>query len=217
MAGAVLWLHGVGDTGAGWRGNPEFRPIVQRCPGLKWVHPDAPEQALTAAGGDRMNSWFDIVTWVPGRKPIGLEEPDPAPGMDDFVKSVHSMLEQIESQGVPAEKILIGGFSQGGSGAIAAGLTYPKKIGGIVSISGWCQYRKTLVGTMPSSNKSVPIMFCCGNRDDVIDIKLSRESKATLEEAVGENLTYMEANRAGHFQSPAEMDAIVNFMMSKFS
>eukprot|EP00404_Azadinium_spinosum_P025506 CAMPEP_0180670942 /NCGR_PEP_ID=MMETSP1037_2-20121125/64311_1 /TAXON_ID=632150 /ORGANISM="Azadinium spinosum, Strain 3D9" /LENGTH=172 /DNA_ID=CAMNT_0022699939 /DNA_START=49 /DNA_END=566 /DNA_ORIENTATION=+ len=168
---ALVWLHGVGDTGAGWRG--QFRAVEAQVPGLKCVHPDAPVQPLTADGGSRMNSWFDIVKWIPGVKPIGLDEPDPAVGLDDTVKMLHEQFEKLEKSGVPAEKIAVGGFSQGGTAAIIAGLTYPKKIGGIVSISGWCAHRETLFSKVPDGDKA-PLLFCCGTDDSVIHIDLEQ-------------------------------------------
>merc|ERR1712032_108655 len=45
------------------------------------------------------------------------------------IASVHKEIEEIEKTGVPAEKIVIGGFSLGGAASIAGGLSYPKKIG----------------------------------------------------------------------------------------
>ena len=58
-------------------------------------------------GGGRCTSWFDIVTW-----PVGLAEPEGPTGIDDTVKRVHKMLEEIEADGIPSNRILIGGFSQ---------------------------------------------------------------------------------------------------------
>merc|ERR1712032_1068547 len=113
------------------------------------------------------------------------------------IASVHKEIEKIEKTGVPAEKIVIGGFSLGGAASIAGGLSYPKKISGIVSISGWVPNREEM-STM--SEKTVPMLFCCGNRDNIIDLKLSRKSNELLKGVVSDNLSYLEANRAGHFQ-----------------
>merc|ERR1712192_20320 len=89
----------------------------------------------------------------------------------------------------------------------------PQKIGGIVSVSGWCTYRETLSSKVPGAKSAVPCLFCCSSKDDVIDVKLSRKSEEVLKPILGENLTYAESNRAGHFQSPAEMTAIESFMV----
>lgn len=209
---ALLWLHGVGDCGDGWAGN--FRAVEREVPGLKCVHPDAPKQAVTSADGQKMASWFDIVSWVPGSRAIGVvDEPEPPAGLEAAVASVHKQLKAIEDSGVPAGKIVIGGFSQGGALAITAGLTYSSPIGGIVSISGWSNYRDTLQSKVPATNAAVPCMFCCGNKDDVIDLGLSRKSKEVIQGVIGDNLTYMEANRSGHFQGGSEMQAVEKFIV----
>mmetsp|Transcript_157826 Transcript_157826/g.278640 ORF Transcript_157826/g.278640 Transcript_157826/m.278640 type:complete len:216 (-) Transcript_157826:124-771(-) len=211
---AVVWLHGVGDTGMGWAG--QFRAVQREVPGLKMVHPDAPEQPLTSADGEVMNSWFDIVKWQPPVKPIGLDEPDPPTGLDATIKFIHKEFEELEKSGVPADKIIVGGFSQGGAASIIAGLTYPRKIGGIASISGWCMYRGEgeLKAMVPEGNTTTPCLFCCGDRDDVIDVELSRESNKILTDIQGDSFTYLEARRAGHFQSSMEMDAVLKFMIA---
>merc|ERR1719265_1993049 len=101
-----------------------------------------------------MNSWFDIAKWVPGIKPIGLDEPDPPTGLDECVQFVHKQFDELVQSGVPAEKIVVGGFSQGGAASIIAGLTYNKKIGGIVTTSGWCTHRDALASMVPDENKN---------------------------------------------------------------
>merc|ERR1719272_2861967 len=60
-----------------------------------------------------MNSWFDIVKWVPGSKPIGLDEPEAPAQLDKTIAFIHEQFAAIEKSGVPADKILVGGFSQG--------------------------------------------------------------------------------------------------------
>lgn len=212
---ALLWLHGVGDTGAGWKG--QFTGVAKAVPGVKFHHPTAPEQPLTCSGGEVTTSWFDIVTWQPPMKPIGLEEPDRPTGLDATVKLVHEHFEAIEKSGVPADKIVVGGFSQGGTAAILAGLTYPKKIAGIASISGWATYRDELPTKVNPASTAVPCAFCCGTRDSVIDNKLSKKSGEVLKAILGDSLTYMETNRSEHFQTTSEMKAIEQFIVKCLS
>eukprot|EP00930_Biecheleria_cincta_P008101 TRINITY_DN109464_c0_g1_i1.p1 TRINITY_DN109464_c0_g1~~TRINITY_DN109464_c0_g1_i1.p1 ORF type:complete len:217 (-),score=32.17 TRINITY_DN109464_c0_g1_i1:45-671(-) len=200
---ALLWLHGVGDTGDGWQG--QFQVKGGRC-----YHPTANEGTLTCAPGQGATTmWFDIHNWQPPMKPIGLDEPDPPNKLKDAIDFVHKEIEKIEKTGVPADKIVIGGFSLGGAASIAGGLSYPKPIGGIVSISGWVPNRDEI---SKMSAKSVPVLFCCGNRDNIIDLKLSQASSEILKTVVSDNLSYMEANRAGHFQCPQEMQAVEQFI-----
>ena len=131
---AVLWLHGLGDTGAGWQG--AFGPLAAAA---TFHHPTAPTAPVTINGGMQSTSWMDLKSF-----PVDLSEPEAGSDFDATVASVHGMLEQIEADGTPAEQILIGGFSQGGATSLAAGLAYPRRLAGIVSISGWVALALTL-------------------------------------------------------------------------
>lgn len=212
---AVLWLHGLGDTGAGWKGS--FSSLKRKVSSVEFHHPTAPEQPLTCDGGSRTNSWFDITTWNPPVKPIGLDEPDDPKGMDETVKFVHNTLAEIEKDGVPSERIVIGGFSQGGTACILAGLTYPKKLGGVVSISGWATRREKLAGTVSPANKELPILYCYGSYDEVVDNLLAKKSIETLQPILGDNLQVVEANRVMHQPDAIEMDAAIDFMAKTLS
>jgi len=207
---AVLWLHGLGDSGEGWEG--AFASLERLVPSVVFSHPTAPTQPLTCDGGSRTTSWFDITTWKPPVKPIGLAEPDNPKGIDDTVQLVHKELDKLEKKGVPLERVVIGGFSQGGTATILAGLTCSKKIGGIVSISGWATRRATLAQEVTEANKNVPILYCYGDHDEVVDNLLAKESVKALQPIVGDSLQVVEANRAMHQPSPVEMRAALDFM-----
>ena len=49
----------------------------------------------------------------------------------------HSLIQEEIAAGIPADRIVLGGFSQGGAMSIFSGLTAPVKIGGIVGLSSW--------------------------------------------------------------------------------
>ena len=54
---AVIMLHGLGDSGAGWAG--AAREI--RAPAsTRWVFPTAKTVPVTLNGGARMTAWFDL-------------------------------------------------------------------------------------------------------------------------------------------------------------
>ena len=173
---AVLWLHGLGDTGAGWQG--AFGPLAAAA---TFHHPTAPTAPVTINGGMQSTSWMDLKTF-----PVDLSEPEAGADFEATVASVHAMLEQIEAEGTPAEQILIGGFSQGGATSLAAGLAYPRRLAGIVSISGWAAYRKDFASRVHAANSAVPVLFTCGTADPVVDYSLTKRSGEMVAEALGE-------------------------------
>lgn len=65
-------------------------------------------------------------------------------------EAVHKMIMEEIQIGIPPSKILLGGFSQGGALALYSGLTFPQKLAGIISLSGWLPLRKAF----PSAQKA---------------------------------------------------------------
>ena len=53
------------------------------------------------------------------------------------VRSLNQIITEEVDSGIPANRIIIGGFSQGGSMSLLTGLTSERKLGGVVVMSGW--------------------------------------------------------------------------------
>lgn len=202
--GAVVWLHGLGDSGAGWKG--AFGELARR---LSFHHPDSPVQPVTIERGARMPSWFDIAVW-----PLGLSEPEGPQGIDESVQRVHGIIAEIESNGIPSHKILVGGFSQGGALSILAGLTYPRKLAGVASISGWCAYRTGLKDKVHPSNDQLPILLTVGTGDPIVTLPLTSASGEILKSILGESFTFSAVKRGEHQPALSEMQAVGKFIES---
>lgn len=77
-----------------------------------------------------MPSWFDIRSLEVG----GSEDET---GIKEAAHMVHGMINNEIKAGIPADRIILGGFSQGGALALYAALTYPEKLAGVVGLSSW--------------------------------------------------------------------------------
>lgn len=73
-------------------------------------------------------------------------------GIKQAAKNIHTMIENEVKAGIPPEKILVGGFSQGGALALYSALIYPQKLAGVVSLSCWLPLHKTFPATMKCPN-----------------------------------------------------------------
>jgi lysophospholipase II len=80
--------------------------------------------------GFQMPSWFNIFS-------LELSGPEDEEGIKEAAKSVHGMVNNEINAGIPAERIILGGFSQGGALALYSALTYPKRLGGVIGLSCW--------------------------------------------------------------------------------
>lgn len=132
--------QGLGDSGSGWLGIVKM--IKDELPHVKWVLPNAPSRCITANRGFVMAGWFDLLSWDLGDK---HEDRD---GMLDSARMIDKYIQDEINTGIPAERIVVGGFSQGGSMSLLAGLTsrredglfggkYGWKLGGVAVLSGW--------------------------------------------------------------------------------
>lgn len=73
------------------------------------------------------------------------------------------MIEQEISGGIPAERILLGGFSQGGALALYSAFTFTQRVAGVIALSCWLPLHKTFPGALKCPNDvpvSVPKHFC---------------------------------------------------------
>lgn len=64
----------------------------------------------------------------------------------------HSLIASEIAAGIPAERIVLGGFSQGGAMSLMAGVTCPQKLGGIFGLSSYLLLRGKLRNLVPAEN-----------------------------------------------------------------
>ena len=53
----------------------------------------------------------------------------------DSVLSIHCLIKKEVQNGIPPERIVLAGLSQGGGMALWAGLTFPGRLGGICALA----------------------------------------------------------------------------------
>lgn len=179
--GALIWLHGVGDSGAGfeWLRKELAELGVSQ---VKVVLPDAPMRALQAAGGGKKRAWFGLQSM-----PVSLEEPDDMcnDGLAPSVAHVHGLIDAQIASGVAAERVLVGGFSQGAALAAWAAAECTLKLGGVVLWSGYAPRAQALEQALRSSKsaRGVPFVACHGDADDKVKPECGARLVATLRAA----------------------------------
>jgi predicted esterase len=77
-------------------------------------------------------------------KSFDFESAEDEAGMLRTVTSVNQLISAEADSGVDAGRIVVGGFSQGAAMSLLTGLTSERKLGGIVSLSGWAVLRNKL-------------------------------------------------------------------------
>jgi phospholipase/carboxylesterase len=178
-AGAVIWLHGLGASGH------DFEPVVPELDlpegaAIRFIFPHAPELPVTINGGMRMPAWYDI-------KALDIDRVVDTEQLMESANAVGRLIEREIERGVPAEKIIIAGFSQGGAVAYELGLSYPKRLAGILALSTYFATAKTV---QPSeANQDIPISIYHGTFDPMVPEALGVHSLETLK-AMGYDPSY---------------------------
>ncbi|KAI0450311.1 phospholipase/Carboxylesterase [Xylaria acuta] len=164
----VIFLHGLGDTGFGWAGAVEGWIRRSKLDEVKWVLPHAPRIPITAAEGMPMPGWFDIHALNGGIDDIRANQDEP--GMLRTREYVNGLIQAEIDAGIPANRIVLGGFSQGGAMALLTGLTAKVKLAGIVGLSSWLPLDTKFPSLVQESdlNHETPIYMAHGAVDHVV-------------------------------------------------
>ena len=179
----ILVLHGLGADGN------DFVPLAQeldlRAAGpVRFVFPHAPVRPVTINGGYRMRAWYDILGTETQRR-------EDEPGLRESIQLVEELLAREKERGVPAQHIVLAGFSQGCAMALLTGLRHAERLAGIVGMSGYLPLRDQTEAERSFANRDLPIFLAHGTQDPMIDINRARSSRDALT-ALGHPLTWRE-------------------------
>jgi len=170
VAGSVIWLHGLGADGH------DFEPIVPelRLPPslpLRFVFPHAPIQAVTVNGGMSMRAWYDIVS---------LDSAGRADRKGLLASSaiLEGLIAREIERGMPARKITLAGFSQGGAVALHTALTTAHDIAGLMALSTYLALPDAI--DEAKARKDLPIFMAHGRFDPVLRYDWGRASADRL-------------------------------------
>jgi len=170
---SVIWMHGLGADG--W----DFLPIVRELPlpeamPIRFIFPHADERPVTINNGVSMRAWYDIAMSDIARLPDER-------GIRESQAEIVRLIARERDRGVPSERIVIAGFSQGGAMALQVGLRHAERLAGIVCLSGYLVLEESLEREASAANRLTPILIAHGTQDPVVPLQLAERSKASLE------------------------------------
>jgi phospholipase/carboxylesterase len=170
---SVIWLHGLGADGS------DFEPIVPALElpaslAVRFVFPNAPVMPVTINNGMQMPAWYDI------RALHGADEDEE--GIRHSQESLEQLIAAENKRGIPTERVVLAGFSQGGAIALQTGLRTKEKIAGIMALSTYLPLAASLGEEKSATNQQVPILMVHGEHDEMISLDRADRSKALIEE-----------------------------------
>lgn len=171
---SVIWMHGLGDHGS------SFVPLVQYfdlsgCPPIRFIFPHAPERTVTANMGYEMRAWFDIYGGFDASDKEDME------GVQESQKLVTQLINQEKERGVPTDKIILAGFSQGCAMALYTALCSPEKLGGVIGLSGYIPLIRQFPDDRHPANQDTPIFLGHGTHDEVVPFSRAEDARKLLE------------------------------------
>jgi len=172
---AVIWLHGLGADGY------DFEPIVPELAlpdtlPIRFVFPHAPMRPVTINDGAVMRAWYDVF----GVEGVRRED---AAGIQASQESVEALIGRERARGVPASRLVLAGFSQGGAIALQTGLRHADRLAGIMALSTYVPLATTLAAEASPANRDVPIFMAHGRDDSLIAIERAASSRDLLRNA----------------------------------
>jgi len=168
---SVIWLHGLGADGH------DFEPIVPelRLPSsaaVRFVFPHAPVRPVTINNGMRMRAWYDILQFGGG------------PEDEAGIRASEALTKElIKKEDVPANRVVLAGFSQGGAIALQTALRYPERLAGVLALSTYLPLAPALAKERSEANRDVPIFMAHGHYDDIIPLRRAEQSRDLLSAA----------------------------------
>ena len=198
----IIVLHGLGADGR------DFLPIAKQLDlssvgPVKFIFPSAPSMPVSINGGYIMPAWYDILG-----ADLVLREDEA--GLRQSQASVDALIAHEKLLGMPTNRIVIAGFSQGCAMALMTGLRYPERLAGIVGLSGYLPLALKTFAERSAANYKTPVFLAHGIHDGVVTLPraiASRDVLKTLGYAVDWHQYPME-----HSVCPEEVDDLAAWL-----
>lgn len=204
-SGSVIWLHGLGADGH------DFEPVVPelRLPvslPLRFVFPHAPVRPVTVNGGMAMRAWYDIVSLdAAGR----ADEK----GIRESSTILDALIEREVDRGIPEQRIVIAGFSQGGAIVLHNALQTERRLAGLMALSTYIALPDA-IDAQAARNTALPVFMAHGTMDPMVPFAGGKRSRDRLE-AIGFTVEWHEYPMA-HAVCPQEIADIRAWLLRVF-
>ncbi len=170
---AIIWMHGLGADGN------DFVPIVRELdltglPAIRFVFPHAETMPVTINNGYVIRAWYDILG-------MDLVRREDEAGLRASQARIEQLIAREIARGIPAERIVLAGFSQGCAMTLQTGLRHPQKLAGLMCLSGYLPLADKIAAERSPANQQTPIYMAHGRGDNVVIINRAEASRDLLQ------------------------------------
>ncbi|RFU80929.1 hypothetical protein TARUN_1275 [Trichoderma arundinaceum] len=202
----VIIVHGLGDSGSGWADAVEVFRRKNRLNEVKFVLPNARIMPITVKSlGPSSTKSLD-------ERARDSDEP----GILESRAYLYSLIQQEVSDGISSDRIVLGGFSQGGAMSLFSGLTAPFKLGGIIGLSSWLLLSHKFSEFVPEANhnKETPIFMGHGDRDQLVLYEWGTATEKRLKD-LGYDVKMNTYRGMEHSACLEELNDVEEFLVSR--
>jgi len=169
---SIIWMHGLGADGN------DFVPLVKEldlrgCPGIRFIFPSAGTMPVTINNGYVMRAWYDILV-------SDLVRREDESGLRASQAQIEALVAREKARGIPADRIILAGFSQGCAMALQTGLRHPEKLAGLMCLSGYLPLADKTAADRTPASLDTPIFMAHGTADPVVQIGRAQQSRDLL-------------------------------------
>lgn len=173
----AIWMHGLGADASDMIGLVERLSLEEV--GIRHIFIDAPMRAVTLNNGMSMRAWYDI-------QGIKLTDREDEAGILQSQAIIQEVISEQEKAGFSPEKIILGGFSQGGAMALYIALNSLEILAGVVSLSAYLPLATTCQAHLA---KQVPLFIARGQYDPLVLPNWTQQTESWLRAAGYNKLT----------------------------
>jgi phospholipase/carboxylesterase len=123
-----------------------------------------------------MRAWYDIAA-------ADLTNRADLAGVRESQALIEGLVAREKARGVPAARIVLAGFSQGGAIALYTGVRHAERLAGIIALSTYLVAADKLASEASAANRGLPIFMAHGTADPVVRPEWGDASRRTLEAA----------------------------------
>jgi phospholipase/carboxylesterase len=174
-AASIIVLHGLGADGTDFLSLGDELRLGPVGP-VRFVMPRAPVRPVTINGGYRMRAWYDILV-------TDLVRREDEAGLRESTTLVQQLIDREVARGVPSQRIVLAGFSQGCAVTLMAGVRHRQRLAGLAGLSGYLPLADTTAAERHAANHGVPVFLGHGSRDGIVSMSrgaAAREQLAAL-------------------------------------
>jgi phospholipase/carboxylesterase len=159
---SIIILHGLGADGT------DFLPMadelkLDRVGPVRFIFPRAPVRPVTVNGGYAMRAWYDILG-------ADIAKREDEAGLRSSFAAVQALIDREVARGVPSERIVLAGFSQGCAITLGAGLRHHQRLAGLAGLSGYVPLADTTAAERHDANRLTPVFLAHGRNDGIVSL-----------------------------------------------